>query len=128
LSVDSFEIEELLGQGGFGKVYLVRMLSNNKKYAMKVMEKKRVLKAKTAKYVLTERNIFFKLDNPFIIKFYRSLQTNNYLYLFLEYCKGGDLGRILKRLRFLDEETTKIIAAQLVLAIEHLHKKGILYR
>jgi serine/threonine protein kinase len=46
----------------------------------------------------------------------------------LEYCPGGDLGQMLRRERYFDENRSKLYVAQVLLAIEYLHEKDIIYR
>ncbi len=55
-------------------------------------------------------------------------QTPNYLYLVLDYCPGGDLAMMVAQRTTLDEETSRYYIAELVLAIQHIHKFDIIYR
>ena len=55
-----------------------------------------------SKYVLTERNILCSLSHPFIVKLNYAFQTNEEMFLVLDYCSGGDLGKyLLKEKRYL---------------------------
>lgn len=128
ISLDDFEIEELLGKGGFGEVYKVKMKSNNKYYALKTIDKKKVMKSKIRNYVEIERNIYSNSHSPFIVKFYRAFQSTLYLYLLIEYMPNGDLKSFIKNFKTLPENEVRLIAAQIILAIEHLHYQGIIYR
>lgn len=128
VDLDSFKIIELLGKGSFGEVYLVELNETKKKYAMKVLNKNKLLSQNIIRYVVTERNVLSNIKHPFIVQLYYAFQTDDFLYLILEYCEGKDLCYHLRKNKYFDEETTKIILAQLLLAIEELHRSGIIYR
>jgi protein-serine/threonine kinase len=128
IEIDNYKIMELLGKGSFGEVYLIEYITNKKKYAMKVLNKYKILSQNIVKYMMTERNVLTRINHPFIIKLYHTFQTDDYLYLILEYCEGKDLCYHLRRMKYFDEPRVKIIGAQILLAIEELHKNNIIYR
>ncbi|XP_042715017.1 ribosomal protein S6 kinase alpha-3 isoform X3 [Chrysemys picta bellii] len=98
-----FELLKVLGQGSFGKVFLVKKISGSdarQLYAMKVL-KKATLKA---------------------------FQTEGKLYLILDFLRGGDLFTRLSKEVMFTEEDVKFYLAELALALDHLHSLGIIYR
>lgn len=123
----SFIIMELLGCGTFGKVYKVKLRMTEEVFAMKVIDKKYLIRNRQLRYAITECNILKQSNNPFIIKLHYSFQTPDYLYMILDYCPGGDLGYHLEANLF-EEDEAKFYIAELVLAIEYLHKLNIIYR
>lgn len=56
-----------LGKGSFGSVYLVEKKNTNFIYAMKVLEKSKVLKQNLVRYAMTERNVLCLAAHPFIV-------------------------------------------------------------
>ena len=123
----SFIIEDCLGSGSFGKVYKVRMKSNGEIYAMKVINKKFLMKNNQLKYAITECNILKQVNSPFILTLYYSFQTPENLYMIMDYCPGGDLNfHIIQNL--FEEDEARFYIAELILGIEHLHKLDIIYR
>lgn len=128
VEVESFKILELLGKGSFGEVYLVELLTTGKKYAMKVLNKNKIFSQNIVRYVVTERNVLSNIKHPYIVQLYFAFQTDDFLYLILEYCEGKDLCYHLRKNKFFDEEKVRIISAQLLLAVEELHKNNIIYR
>ena len=119
---------QLLGKGSFGEVYLVRHKSSGKHYAMKVLSKKRIVGQNLTKYAYTEKNILSYLRHPFIVALRCSFQTEDKLCLILDYCPGGDLGKVLQREKNLSEDRARIYLAEVLLALEELHNREIIYR
>ena len=75
-----------------------------------------------------ERKILTEVKHPFIVKLHFAFQTPERLYFILDYLNGGDMfHHMRKKGRFLEKEV-KFYGAELVLAIEHLHQKGFIYR
>ncbi|CAK1585511.1 unnamed protein product [Parnassius mnemosyne] len=125
-----FELLKVLGEGSFGKVFLVRKVSGadtGTLYAMKVL-KKATLKVRDRERTKMERNILVEMGHPFIVKLHYAFQTAGKLYLILDFLRGGDLfSRLSKEVMF-TEEDVKFYLAELALALEHVHKLGIIYR
>ena len=69
-----------------------------------------------------------KIDHPFIVKLQYAFQTDTKLYLIMEFINGGEIFYHLKRESRFVEERARFYAAEIVLALEHLHSLGILYR
>ncbi|KAJ3103450.1 serine/threonine protein kinase psk1, partial [Physocladia obscura] len=127
--VDDFEKLRVIGQGGYGKVFLVRQKATSKIYAMKVLKKATlVIHTKTVEHTKNERTILSQLAHPFIVKLHYAFQSPERLYLILQYAPGGELFSHLANQRMFDEDTAAFYIGELVLAIEHLHSLGIIYR
>lgn len=124
----SFNCHLMLGKGSFGEVYLVEKMSSKKLYAMKVLRKDRILNQNLTRYARTERNVLSIMNHPFIVKLNYAFQTENKLYLLLDYCPGGDLGNAITKKRRFSEDLAKIYAAEITLALEALHSKDIIFR
>lgn len=117
----------ILGKGSFGEVYLVEKNFKDL-YAMKVLSKKKIMGNNYIKYAMTERNVLSYTHHPFIVKLNYAFQTKNKLFLILDYCPGGDMGKLLNRKRKLEESVAKIYIAEIVLAIQYLHRREIIFR
>jgi len=132
-SISDFFFFTLLGKGSFGEVFLVKeKISSSpgpdKFFAMKVLNKDKVFSQNLIKYAKSERNILSIMDHPFIVKLNYAFQTQNKLFLILDFCPGGDLGRLLSKKRRLPEEIVRIYVSEIVLGIEALHSKNIIFR
>ncbi|KAG0219390.1 serine/threonine protein kinase, AGC, partial [Mortierella sp. GBA43] len=126
----SFVKIRLLGKGDVGKVYLVRQKDTDRLYAMKVLSKKEMVKRKKVKRAFTEQEILTTSNHPFIVTLYHSFQSEDYLYLCMEYCTGGEFFRALQMRpgKHLVEEDAKFYAAEVIAALEYLHLMGFIYR
>nr|XP_036876744.1 ribosomal protein S6 kinase alpha-2 isoform X4 [Manis javanica] len=125
-----FELLKVLGQGSYGKVFLVRKIQGSdagQLYAMKVL-KKATLKVRDRVRSKMERDILAEVNHPFIVKLHYAFQTEGKLYLILDFLRGGDLFTRLSKEVMFTEEDVKFYLAELALALDHLHSLGIIYR
>jgi serum/glucocorticoid-regulated kinase 2 len=127
INFSSFEIIETLGSGTFGKVFKVRLKETKEIFAMKIINKKYLIRNQQLRYAVTECNVLKQTQHPFIIKLHYAFQTPDHLYMILDYCPGGDLSFHIVRNLF-EEDEARFFIAELVLAIEHLHSLDIIYR
>uniref|UniRef100_A0A674BYB6 non-specific serine/threonine protein kinase n=1 Tax=Salmo trutta TaxID=8032 RepID=A0A674BYB6_SALTR len=116
-----FELLKVLGQGSFGKVFLVRKVMGpdaGQLYAMKVL-KKASLKGNSPVH------IHVCVSNASSLS---AFQTEGKLYLILDFLRGGDVFTRLSKEVMFTEEDVKFYLAELALALDHLHHLGIVYR
>ncbi|KAL2135225.1 hypothetical protein VTI74DRAFT_9317 [Chaetomium olivicolor] len=126
----SFDKIKLIGKGDVGKVYLVREKKSGRLYAMKVLSKKEMIKRNKIKRALAEQEILATSNHPFIVTLYHSFQSEDYLYLCMEYCSGGEFFRALQTRpgKCISEEDARFYAAEVTAALEYLHLMGFIYR
>lgn len=126
----SFEKIRLLGKGDVGKVYLVCEKKTNKLYAMKVLSKKEMIERNKIKRALAEQEILATSNHPFIVTLYHSFQSEDYLYLCMEYCMGGEFFRALqtRKSKCIPEADARFYASEVTAALEYLHMMGFIYR
>ena len=117
-----------LGVGAFGEVALCRKKDTGMLYAMKTLRKSDVLKRNQVAHVKAERDILAEADNEWVVKLYYSFQDHNNLYFVMDYVPGGDLMGLLIRKEILDEPLARFYVAELVLAIESVHRMGFIHR
>lgn len=126
--LNSFIVHSRIGQGSFGEVYLVEKRDTNMFYAMKVLSKEKVFSDNLKRYVVTERNVLSATDHPFIVKLRFAFQNADFLFLVMDYCPGGDLGEYLEQEGRFTEKRAKLYVAEVLLALEELHKHNIIFR
>ncbi|KAK0537573.1 Serine/threonine-protein kinase [Tilletia horrida] len=129
LTPSDFEYLKLIGRGTFGRVFQVRKKDTKRIYAMKVLSKREIAAKQEVTHTMGERKILEKsLDCPFLVGLKFSFQSEQELFFVTDYKSGGELFWHLQREgRFL-EDRARFYVAELVLALEHLHKYDIVYR
>ena len=123
-----FLAQKLLGKGSFGEVYLVEKIDNKTAYAMKIIDKEKIISQNLLCYVVTERNVLTEANHPFIVHLHFTFQSTSKLYLVLDYCPGGDLAECLRREKRFTEERARIYIMEILLALQYLHSKNIIFR
>ena len=123
-----FAIEEEIGHGSFGKVFKVLSRDATHVFAVKCLNKAMLQKHGQLEYAVQENKVMKKLEHPFIVKLYHSFQTPKSLYFLMEYCPNGDLGTHISEREKFTEGDAKFYAAEILLALEYLHKHNIVYR
>jgi len=122
-----FTILKVIGQGGFGRVLLVKKKDTERIYAMKVMHKTKISGTRQLQCLIAEKNIMLN-DNPFLVHLHYSFQTPEQLYFVMDFISGGDLAHHLQNKGRFVEKEVRFITAEIVLAMEHLHSCGVIYR
>uniref|UniRef100_A0A4W5NE54 protein kinase C n=1 Tax=Hucho hucho TaxID=62062 RepID=A0A4W5NE54_9TELE len=129
LGLGDFDLIRVIGRGSYAKVLLVRLKKNEQIYAMKVVKKELVHDDEDIDWVQTEKHVFEQAStNPFLVGLHSCFQTESRLFLVIEYVNGGDLMFHMQRQRKLPEEHARFYAAEICIALNFLHEKGILYR
>uniref|UniRef100_A0A8C4NW57 Ribosomal protein S6 kinase n=1 Tax=Dicentrarchus labrax TaxID=13489 RepID=A0A8C4NW57_DICLA len=133
VGMENFELLKVLGTGAYGKVFLVRKNSGHdagQLYAMKVLKKAAIVqKAKTTEHTRTERQVLEHIrQSPFLVTLHYAFQTQSKLHLILDYVSGGEMFTHLYQRDHFPEEAVRIYIGETILALEHLHKLGIVYR
>ena len=127
-----------LGQGSFGQVFLVEKLKKlktqaemhktGKLYAMKILNKKQIMGQNLTRYAKTERDVLSYTQHPYIVGLKYAFQTPEKLFLLLDYAEGGNMSRSLHKDRRFNEERARYYLCEIILAIEDLHKRDIIFR
>ena len=123
-----FEVIKTIGRGAVGKVLLVKYNNDQKYYAMKVMRKDQLISEGIIDNVLVERNILIEGQCEFILTLSFFFQTTERVYFVTPFINGGDLFHKLKNDIFFKESLVQFYAAQVAIALQHLHDLGIAYR
>ena len=149
ISLADFELMSVLGTGSFGKVLLVSRRAPptpaassrhphphagpapddvGRLYAMKVLHKANILARSQVTHTLTERRVLSFTRHPFLVGLHYAFQTREKLFLVLDFAAGGELFYHLSRAGPFSESAARFYAAELVLALGHLHSRGVVYR
>jgi len=126
--IEDFELLQVIGTGTFGHVRLAKHKATGQHFAMKVQKKQDIIRLKQVEHVLSEKKILAFMDHPFIVRMPAAFQDSNNLYMVLELVIGGEIFSHLRKAGRFSNETSRLYAAQIVLAICHLHERDIVYR
>ncbi|XP_076371343.1 cAMP-dependent protein kinase catalytic subunit alpha-like isoform X2 [Tachypleus tridentatus] len=126
--LDDFERIKTLGTGSFGRVMLVQHKVEQEYYAMKILDKQKVVKLKQVEHTLNEKKILQAIDFPFLVKLEFHFKDNSSLYMVLPYVQGGEMFSHLRKVGRFSEPQSRFYAAQIVLGFQYLHSLDLVYR
>jgi len=126
--LSDFLLIKVIGRGSFGKVLLAREKETREIYAIKVLQKRQIVKKKHIEHLHSERSVLALMKNPFIVKLHYAFQSKSKLYFVLTYCPGGELFFHLSKKGRFSETQARFYGAEILLALGDLHKQDIIYR
>ncbi|KZT22477.1 kinase-like protein [Neolentinus lepideus HHB14362 ss-1] len=126
--LQDFIIQRTLGMGSFGRVHLVRSKHNLRFYAVKVLNKDKIVRTKQVSHTNDEQHMLMAVQHPFIINLWGSFQDSLNLYMVMDYVPGGELFTLLRRSGRFPDPVAKFYTAEVALALHYLHGLDIIYR
>lgn len=127
LKGSDFQCIQVIGRGSFGEVQLVRHKKTHRVYAMKVLNKSEMLMRADAAFYWEERDIMAHANSDWIVHLYYAFQDPQFLYMVMEYMPGGDLVNLMQCYD-ISEKWARFYTAELVMALDTLHKMGYIHR
>ena len=131
---DLFEFKEKIGEGHFGLVKRCIEKSTGKEYAVKIMNKNKI-KKQDLQFLIQERNYMVLIKHPNIVSLIQDYEDEKCLYFVMEYFKGGDLAKYMRKIRdnqLEKEKNLERIGAKIIKIIaqgvEYLNQFGIVHR
>eukprot|EP00759_Apiculatamorpha_spiralis_P043503 PhF_6_TR40823/c0_g1_i1/m.61768/K17545/ULK4; serine/threonine-protein kinase ULK4 len=119
--MNNYQIYEEIGKGQYCTVYKGRKKKSIDYFAVMSVEKSQRPR------VLSEVQVLHTITHTNLVQFYNWYETNNHLWLILEYCPGGDLSQVLKQDKKFPEDTVRAFGRDLVAAVQHVHSKGVIH-
>ncbi|CAD8055876.1 unnamed protein product [Paramecium sonneborni] len=123
-----FALLFVIGRGGFGRVWKAENKKSKQQFAIKEMNKCKIINKKSVSSVMNERYLLSNLRHPFLVNMHSAFQDRENLYLVMDLMQGGDLRYHLCKQRKFNEKQTKFFIACLLLALEYLHTNTVLHR
>eukprot|EP00835_Amoeboradix_gromovi_P004915 NODE_418_length_8967_cov_0.347429.p1 type:complete len:672 gc:universal NODE_418_length_8967_cov_0.347429:2307-292(-) len=128
VDISDFKLIKAISKGAYGSVFLSRKINTNDLFAIKILVKDEMVSKNMVNHVLAERKVMSVLQSDFTVKMFYAFQSQNHLYLVMEYLKGGDLSSLLTTMGSFSKPQTLQYCGEIALAIEYLHSQGIVHR
>jgi len=128
-SLSDFKLLKNLGQGGFGRVIMAEQIKTEEVFAIKAIEKKMLIEEDLTAMSMFERSVLtIGCENRFLTNLHSSFQSVDHVFFVMEYVSGGDLLFHWTEGGKFSVERAKFYTAELVLGLQFLHSRGIIYR
>ncbi|XP_075409293.1 protein kinase C theta type isoform X2 [Tenrec ecaudatus] len=129
LQIEDFILHKMLGKGSFGKVFLAEFKKTNQVFAIKALKKDVVLMDDDVECTMVEKRVLsLAWEHPFLTHMFCTFQTKENLFFVMEYLNGGDLMYHIQICHKFDLCRATFYAAEIILGLQFLHSKGIVYR
>ncbi len=129
-SIDSYDVGQKIGSGGFGHVFRARQRDSNRYVSIKIVDRC----ANQASVILTQRiaaeiAIHAKLRHENIVKLFEVFEDSKFIYIAMELCVHGNLFKYFQA-HFVDFGPVQVscILQQLLCALQYLHSNKIVHR
>ena len=127
-TIRDYESIKIIGRGAFGEVHVCRAKKTGEIVAIKKIKKDEIIKKNQIIHIRNEQKFMSKVKSPWIVELKASFQDNDFLYLVMEFLPGGDFMNLLIEKDKLTEEEAKFYTAELILAVESIHKLDCIHR
>ena len=125
---EDFEFAKVLGEGSYSTVVLAKDKTSGTNYAMKILEKKHIIKEKKVPYVNREKEVLSKLKHPLFVRLYFTFQDTDNLYFGLSFAERGEITPYLRKVGCFDETCSQFYVAEIVEALDYLQQLRIIHR
>jgi cGMP-dependent protein kinase len=121
-------IVKTLGKGMFGNVFLTVNPEKGTLYALKTVSRRKIETYEIEENILLERRMLLQIDHPLIVKLIKTFKDSKRIYFLMEFVKGQDLFDVLRAMGLLNDADARFYVAGMILMMEHLHERDIIYR
>ncbi|KGR11520.1 hypothetical protein MG5_02063 [Candida albicans P57072] len=123
-----FEMITQIGQGGYGQVFLSRKRDTREICALKILNKKLLIKLDETRHVLTERDILTNTRSDWLVKLLYAFQDQEKVFLAMEFVPGGDFRTLLNNTGYLIPPHARFYISEMFAAVNSLHELGFTHR
>ena len=125
--IDNYIFQNDIGEGNFGKVKLCIFKKTGEKFAVKIMNKKKIETIMKNK-IFKENKIVTKFHHLNVISVFEIIEDLSNYYIIMEYCEKGELFEYIISHKKLNEDECSLFFYQIINGVEHIHSKGIAHR
>jgi len=119
---------KMLGKGGFAKVYLCTALDTQKAYAIKIVPKANLVKARALQKLKAEIKIHRTLKHKNVCEYKHFFEDKTNCYILLELCHNQSMNEMIKRRKRLTEPETAYLMRQLLEGTKYIHDQLVIHR
>ena len=127
-TIHDYESLSIIGRGAFGEVHVCREIKTGKIFAIKKMKKDVLAQKNQVIHIRSEQLFMSKVKSPWIVDLKASFQEDDFVYLVMEFCPGGDFMSLLIKKDILTEEEARFYIAELILAVDSIHQLDCIHR
>ncbi|KAJ7955329.1 Non-specific serine/threonine protein kinase [Quillaja saponaria] len=128
MRLGKYELGRTLGEGNFGKVKLANNIESGQPFAVKIIEKSKIVNLNVTDQIKREIATLKLLKHPNVVRLYEVLASKTRIYMVLEYVNGGELfDRIASKGKLTEAEGRKLFQ-QLIDGVSYCHNKGVFHR
>lgn len=128
LRIDRYELQDIIGHGGMGRVYLARDVKLGRKVALKILSRERMNNPRALTRFRREAKVGAQLQHENLVRIYDEGEAHGVRYLVMEFIEGKTIGKLIAEVGSLPPATAASLGRQIALGLEHLHQKGLLHR
>ncbi|CAI8587432.1 unnamed protein product [Vicia faba] len=128
MRLGKYELGKTLGEGNFGKVKLARNTDSERFYAVKILEKNKIVDLNNTDQIKREISTLKLLKHPNVVRLYEVLASKTKIYMVLEYVNGGELFDKIASKGKLTEAHGRKMFQQLIDGVSCCHNKGVFHR
>lgn len=127
-TLSNYSFMRTIGTGSFARVRLAITRQSGEVVVVKSMSKSLIVRRAQMDHVLSEKQVLSSLSSPFIVELKAAFQDPFFLYLVLEYIQGGELYHLLAQTGYIEPQSAKLYASEVVCALSYLHSQSVVYR
>lgn len=128
MRLGKYELGRTLGEGNFGKVKLARDTDSGQLFAVKILEKTKIIDLNNADQIKREISTLKLLKHPNVVRLYEVLASKTRIYMVLEYVNGGELFDKIASKGKLSEADGRKMFQHLIDGVSYCHNKGVFHR
>ncbi|OAJ43589.1 hypothetical protein BDEG_26934 [Batrachochytrium dendrobatidis JEL423] len=128
ITVGNYRLEKTIGQGTYGKVRLGVHTLTDEKVAVKVIEKSQIQSGKQVARLQREIRFLKLLNHPHIVKVHDVVETNDFIYIVMEYAVGGELFDYIVAHKRVKEKEARSFFRMVLSAVDYCHQNAVIHR
>ncbi|KAK4745582.1 hypothetical protein SAY87_011894 [Trapa incisa] len=128
MRLGKYEVGRTLGEGNFGKVKYARDVETGSGFAVKILEKSRIINLKVTDQIKREIATLKLLKHPNVVRLHEVLASKTKIYMILEHVTGGELFDKIATKGKLPESEGRKLFQQLIDGVSYCHNRGVYHR